>query len=219
MINYCKKNIAHIVLILISVGVIILFSYPETNTLSNSILPVVTIFYVYYTFQILKTTGKLRPKPYIDISNIIITNDLEKIQSKYGENIIEDSMFTAEKQFFAESGAEAPKNYIFLKIENLGERHALELKIRIIYNKKNYKTEAGDITREYNIGILKSNKTKIKLFEVFDRPTENDEIKITECVANFSDYFTKNSEEKELRNTIDHMEAVYLGEQVLVKYK
>lgn len=213
-----RRIITWIVLAIAIFGVIKLNSTEDAKAYSDSILPIVTIFYVYFTLEILETTKKQRPRPYVDVTNIVITSDLDDLfLEKYSDGLIEDDLYSKEKQKYMQNGVTTPKNYIFLRIDNVGEKHALNLKCHIEYHKI-IGADDSIIKKDLSIGVLKHEKNKLKMFEVFETPNKDDQLKIIVCEVTFSDDVIKNNNEKEIKKTIPHIECIFNGEQTLIKY-
>ncbi len=175
------------------------FKFPDKyNIHSNFTLVVVTIFYVFFTYEMLRITRESKNLPYINIEFFFV-NNLENDFFKNNElQIRQTERFRELKKEF-QSTQELKKNILFVKAENLGTVNAVEVIFKVAYEKRNL-GEVSEQKRKIEFGTMKPADIFIDIVEDYQTPSAEDYFKIKYCTVEYNDICGKFAKEKVIKD-------------------
>jgi len=187
-----NKWLPRIVILLAVVAVIWVQIYHSTEFQTYGLLIniLTTIAFIWLTYETLLAAVEGKQLPYVDVHFIIASKVDEIFKEKYPQlketekvkKIIEDS----------QKSDNNTNNYVFARIENIGEATGIEVKLDIRYQKKSL-GEISEGQKLFEFGTLRSGDNIVELVEFFEFPVEEDYIKINECRAEYNNVKDKHS--------------------------
>lgn len=176
------------------------YKYPTSlNQYSNLILVGITSIYVYVTYELLRSTRGNKISPYVNLEYIIISDLKTEFFKKY-EPFVEKSEEYLMIQKDLESENKTERNIVFVKIENTGDSVAIDIELEIKYSKKTFFDEHNNLDKKISFKDLKKTETAIKIFEVYEHPSSNDYLEITESKVKLKDIALHNNGESPIKN-------------------
>jgi len=154
----------------------------------------VTLFYAYFTYEILRSTRMNRVLPHISIDYIVVSKiDSDALQD-YIPYIDPTEKFIQVKKDLSLEGATS-KDIIFVKLENVGDSVAIDVEFEIQYSKKNLGEEQAHQSKKISFRDLKRGQIAVGMLEVYDNPSTNDYFDIEKCLVKFNDVSRRYSKE------------------------
>lgn len=218
--RWISRTVFFLALLLI-IGVGVFFSDKFVNY-TELILVVVTMFYVFFTYEILMSTRESRPKPYIDIKFIGVSKLNEKFLKNRARLIRPNEKFLHLSKEYNTKTESFNKNIIFVIVDNWSGVDAVDIVFHITYDKKNFGIVTSDTSMNVELGNLKKGEKTIYIVDVYESPTQEDYFKIKDCWVKFNDVNGKWAKEKPAKEDFSNtatMENLDSGVSIIFKPK
>lgn len=191
--NY-KKWSARLFLSIGALGLIYLAAFEEDRftKYKELINALFTLGFIWLTYETLRSSNENVDKPSISIEFFGV-HDLGTFLESNRDQII-----WTDKIASLQSGHQENREYVFVKIENLGDNHAISIFGKIDYEKKNV-GQVENSHRKVEINLLKGNTSQIAYITNFDNCSENDYFKLEKCFIKYSSTKRKHAKEKLLK--------------------
>jgi hypothetical protein len=187
--------------------------FQNYSALANSLI---TLVYVGLTYKILELNKQIRQLPHINPSFIITSKVDEEFISKYPE------LKQAKKiKQILEEATSSPieKNYVFVRVENIGEATGIETKLKLKFIKKNIE-ERETKERDIEFGTIKKNEIKIESLDVFESPSKEDYLQIKDCITEYSTVISKHFEDEPSSDEhAKNVSAIYADDLIKISFK
>lgn len=164
------------------------------NKYSGLALVLVTMIYVYLTFELLVSTRATRSLPIINLEFVLTDKLSPEFIEEYSSYIIKSEDFNNSLSEYTKNSELFNKQLIFIKVENIGQTNILDLGIHIKYLKDSLSTKR-ESSRDIEFGILKVGAISLALVEVYDNPSSNDSFRLLTCESHLTDGNGKNMKE------------------------
>ncbi len=171
------------IVILIALTCLTIFAPGIVNATSNSWLVVVTIIYAYLTYEILVSTRQSRNIPHIYVEFAVVSK-IEPFVTEQASFLKRTEKFNQLQQDSARADYDA--DVVFVKVQNIGEITAVEVCLKIKYERKNF-GDTTTIEKDIPFGILKKDEISVALIDVFQSPAEADYLKIVDGWVEYND--------------------------------
>jgi len=145
------------------------------------ITSVTTLVYVYLTYEILRTSRDTKGTPYINPTFILSS----KIDEPFLKTCPELRNTGRLKQIVKDSKGKGAKNYIFIKVQNIGDANSIDTKVELEYAKKNL-GELSTQRKIFEFGTLNKGASIVEVVDFFDEPGAADYLQIKKCSTEYN---------------------------------
>ena len=166
---------------------------------SGLITLLTTITYVYLTYEILRNTIQGKDMPFINVEFIIASKIDEGFLAKYSPKRTE--RLEKEIEELARDD-QSPKNFVFVRIENIGDTNAIATNLNLEIGRRSMTEETSGQRKHIELGVIKTQNSRVELIEVFDNPGKDDYVKVEGCNTNFSTVNSKLSSDGSVSNDL-----------------
>ena len=134
-----------------------------------------TLAFIWLTYETLRQTIQSETVPYINVKFLLASYIDENTFKTHG-GLMMDSRI---KQFIEDFKKADPskKDLVFVKVENLGEMTAIDVRLNFEYVKHNF-SSTNKQTQSIDVGVLRGHESQIKFIDSFEAPAKGDNFKI-----------------------------------------
>jgi hypothetical protein len=208
-------------LLLVVFLLVVLFSKPlglDLNQYNEILLVCITAIYAYFTYELLRITKNNRSFPYIKVDFVVASSLSSDFFDQYRQDVVQNQAFTTLDQH-DETVDQDGRNIVFLRVENTGESLAINVEVKIKFDRKNYlQQEEEGLYRTIHLKDLKSGEASLELLELFEHPSSNNYYKITNIELTHSDAVRFNSDESPFVRNLTKNAGQDLEEGTLVNF-
>lgn len=189
-----RKTFARLAFLFFFIAVIVLniINPSWLNSYANGLLVLITGIYAFLTYEILMSTREAKNAPYLSVDLLVMSKIPDDFTDKNREALQVDELF---KRLKAEqkSGNDFDKNLVFVRVKNIGECNAIDIKIALEYKKQNLAKSDNINPDDREFGALEKRHSYLYLLEVFDAPVGSDYLQIKKFKLEYGDIGNKHN--------------------------
>jgi len=200
--NFNKEKWIALVLFIIFVIILIFVSVYKNDffTKNSDLLSILsTLTFIYLTYETLRQTRQSETLPHVSV-RFILASKVDENFTRNNKGLVLNQQV---KRLLDDFKKDDPvkKDLVFIKVENVGETTAIEVRVDLDYSTQAYgKDHKQNISIPF--GVLKKDETVIELVDSFEVPTKNDFFKIEKCITVFNTVSRKNAADGLKRNDV-----------------
>lgn len=195
LFSWNKPKWIGLALVLLAIGVSmygLFFAQTYFNSISNPLLVLINTLYLYLTYELLRNTQQNQPKPYIVVEYILTNKVDSEFFEKYGPYIKRTEKYAKLEE---DMKGDFKMNAVFVKVENIGETNAVNVRLEAEYEKRSY-SDTATHSKTLDFGIVQKGQTILDLVDIFESPSNADYFALKKSLVRFRNIAEQYADEK-----------------------